>query len=284
MTLDLFKRKVYEKFYKWRVQRLRPKTIKKLENPNLIVSLTTFPKRFSVVHIAIRGILLQSVLPDRLICYLGSDCTPDVLTEEMKELEQYGVEYRFVEGNLKPHKKYLYAVQEFPDATIITIDDDVIYDRKMIESLVICSKKHPQCICARRVHKIKVDYKNRKFMKYCDWEYEYIPESDEESMTFFPTGVGGVLYPPHSLHMDAFNVEKIKEQCLNADDIWLKIMSIRNHTNVVAVKCYYPHPVIVDDSQEFALNSQNVSFGANDKYWDSLVKYYNIDIDDVMDK
>lgn len=264
--------------YKWRVTLCHPHKLSGEIEPSVVVSLTTFPKRFSVVHLAIKSILLQTKRPDRVICYLGSDCSPEILTDKMKALEQYGVEYRFVEDNIKPHKKYFYAMQKYPNATIITIDDDVLYDRKTIESLLACLERHPNCVCARRIHRIKIDRNSKQFLRYSDWDYEYIPKNEDESILYFATGIGGVLYPAHCLHEDAFNIENVKAKCLNADDIWLKIMELRKGTKVAWAKCFYPHPVVIEDSQEVCLNEENVSAGWNDKYWDDLVNEYKISI------
>ena len=282
-NIKLFIRKAYEKVYKRRVDILRPKALRIVNDPKVIVALTTFPERFNVVHLAIKSILLQTVRPDKVICYLGCDCTPSMLTAEMKNLMQYGVEYRFVENNIKPHKKYFYAMQEYPDATIITIDDDVLYDRNTIKSLIDCSKKHVGCVCARRIHRIKIDKQKQSFLKYSDWDYEYIPKHDEESMLYFATGIGGVLYPARCLHKDAFCLGTLQEKCLNADDIWLKIMEIRNGTKVAWAKCIYPHPIVLENSQATCLNVENVNKGLNDQYWDELIKDYKISVAQMLD-
>jgi len=90
----------------------------------IIVSLASYPARFEQIHIAVKSIMLQSMKPDRIIVWLGEDVERGGLTRKMLELEQYGIEYRHVR-DLKAHKKYIYAMQEFPDDVVITIDDDL---------------------------------------------------------------------------------------------------------------------------------------------------------------
>ena len=92
-----------------------------------IVSLTSWEPRFDVLPVALKSILLQTRRPDRVILYLGSDVDPEKLPLEVRRFEEKGVEIRFMEENLRAHKKYYYAMEEFPDSTIITVDDDVIY-------------------------------------------------------------------------------------------------------------------------------------------------------------
>ena len=41
-----------------------------------------------------------------------------------------GLEIIFVSDELACHNKYYYAFQQYSDDVIITVDDDVIYDKK----------------------------------------------------------------------------------------------------------------------------------------------------------
>ena len=49
----------------------------------------------------------------------------------------------------------------------------------------------------------------------------------KKSKNFLILGVGGVLYPPNSVHHDIFNIENIKNLSLTADDIWLTAMLLK---------------------------------------------------------
>jgi hypothetical protein len=44
----------------------------------------------------------------------------------------------------------------------------------------------------------------------------------------FPTGVGGVLYPPALLHREVLDAGTFQSICPYADDIWLYFMGRRN--------------------------------------------------------
>lgn len=237
----------------------------------VIVSLTSFQPRFKNIHWCLKSLLLQSYKPDRIVVWFGNDVTEDMLTPEMRELEQYGIEYRFDnEKNLMPHKKYFYAMQEEPESVIITVDDDAVYAKNTIESLINTHKKYPDAVCARRVHKIERS-SDGAILSYNLWKKEYKSEK-KPSFDLVAVGVGGVLYPPHCLFKDAFDTEKIQQLCLRADDLWLKYMETLNHVKVVWVKCFLPHPPSLEGID--SLNEENVLDGKNDECLNKLEKAY----------
>lgn len=238
----------------------------------IILSLTTYNKRYKTIGLTLKSLLLQTVKPDKIIVWLDDDIPENRITEEMKEFEKYGIEYRHTNLNIKPHNKYYHAMCEFPNDIIITVDDDIIYPKSMIEELINMYEKYPDSVCARRVHLMTFDSEDN-LKKYNDWKYEY-RRSTKPSHLLCATGVAGVLYPPHALPQEAFNADNIKEYCLNADDIWLKVMEIKNDVKVVWAKNHLVLPPLVKNSQTFTLNSINVLQNENDKYIQNLQNKY----------
>ena len=239
----------------------------------IIVSLTSYPLRFSNIYLCLKSLLCQTVKPDKIIVWLGSDATEADLTDEMKSLEQYGVEYKFDrKNNLKPHKKYYYAMQEYPEDIIITVDDDAVYLEKTLESLMKSYLRYPTAVSARRVHKITYNEKGN-INPYEKWLKEYRKER-KDSFELIAVGVGGVLYPPHSLNDSAFNIEDIKTLCLGADDIWLKCMEMLNGTKVVWVPCFFAHPSALGITT--SLWQGNVNEDQNDIYLSLVSERYKL--------
>lgn len=243
----------------------------------IIVSLTSYPARFSCIHLALKSIMLQTVKPDKIIVWLDENVTREQLTKEMIELEQYGIEYRNMPGDLKPHKKYLHAMQEFPEDIIITVDDDLIYAADVIESLMKTHEKYPDAVCARRVHKMTTDA-NGNIASYNDWKGEYM-QSQTPSHDLVATGVGGVLYPPHCLDSRAFDTDLIQKLSLKADDIWLKFMELLAGTKVVWAACRIPIPEAIEKEQSSNLRSENVHQNMNDVYFNHVMDYFKVNID-----
>ena len=229
--------------------------------PKIVVSLTSFRSRFAQLPKTLKSLLFQSVKPDAIVVWFDEP-SKEALTPELLELEKYGITYRFGVENLKPHKKYFYALQKFSDSIVITVDDDLIYPPDLIESLYRTWQKYPDCICGRRVHRIRFN-ENGTVKPYNDWLFE-CSSIKNPSHELFATGVGGVLYPPHIFDGRVFDAEKIKKLCLEADDVWLKWHELRLGVKVVWAKNNMIHPPIVQGSQKIALSSENVQGNKND--------------------
>lgn len=240
----------------------------------VVVSLTSFPLRFDKIHICLKSLLLQKVKPDRIIVYLGSDSSRDQFTKEMLDLERYGVEYRIdSERNLKAHKKYFYAMQDFPNDIIVTADDDLYYPSNWLSSLLKTYKKYPNAISARRVHLMR--QKDGSLLPYNMWK-DQCRSVLEPSFSLLATGGSGKLYPPHCLNECTFDDKSFKELCFDADDIWLKCMEIVSGIPVVWAKNWEVDQLGVGSNEKGALSKQNVDCSHNDVCLKNVVNFYNI--------
>ena len=246
----------------------------------IVVSMTTFPQRFDKIGIVIRSILYQDLKPDKIVIYLDGETKYSDLTEEMISFEKDGVEYRFHnETLLKCHSKYLFAMLDYPDAIIVTTDDDVILPHNWLRSLVDSYLKYPNAVSARRVHLMRYD--NGGFLPYNHWFDQWRKEK-KPSHLLFATGVGGVLYPPHCLMPEALNQEMIKKLSLNNDDIWLKCWEVMSGTPVVWVPNNEVALAQTENEQEVALSNTNVSEGRNDILFYNVLEYYGLKTSDFL--
>ena len=249
----------------------------------IIVSLTSFPPRFGTLPLCLKSLCLQTIKPDKILVYLGTDTT--TIPHELLDLEKYGIEFIKTDDNLMPHKKYFYAMQSFPDDIIITVDDDCIYSKNLVKSLLKAHKKYPRCVAAVRVHKMAYSH-GHTLLSYNNWINNYTT-CRKPSYTLFATGVGGVLYPPGSLPKETFDAGTIKRYCLKADDIWLKFMQLLNRTKVVSAPLalfYSPEPYEINETQFIALNKSNVAKMKNDAFISALKDLYCFDplVHDIM--
>ena len=243
----------------------------------LIVSLTTFPLRINKVWITIESILHQKIKPDRVILWLyeGEFKDKTSLPKNLLELERRGLQIKFCNENLMPHLKYFYTMKKYQDANVITIDDDIIYSPDLIEKLLIAHKKYPKAICSIISREIHVE--GSKIYPYGQWKYinvNTIPRYRNLVM-----GVGGTLYPKNSLHPEVFNLNGLKLMSLRADDLWLKVMSIKNNTKVLSLAGEYSRffiPTIFEEN--ISLMDSNIGMGENDIIFKKLLKYYKIPI------
>ena len=240
---------------------------------HIVVSLTSFPARFGTLHFALKSILNQRMKPDVIFLCLTKDEVKDEteLPQSVLELKKYGLQIYFADDNLKPHNKYFHAMKLYPNSLIITVDDDNIYDRNLVADLYASFQKYPSAVSARRVHKIITA------LPYHKWRYEYKKETTP-SLDLLATGVGGVLYPPGLLPPETFEADKIRELCLNADDIWLKFMELKNNIPVVWVKGKRVHPLNIKRAQKITLQKNNYHGNLNDNYITGLRNYYGVNL------
>lgn len=247
----------------------------------IIVSLTTIPSRIWSVQISLDCILRQTVKPDKIILNLGQEVFEGVtLPKSFKNLEKRGVEIRYV-SYLSPHSKYYYTMQDYPNDIIVTIDDDVIYKRTVINELLKSYQRHPNAVSCLRAHKMMFD-RNFNLLPYNQWNYETI-EENIPSMRIFSTGAGGVLYPPRSLYKDLFETKLIRELCFRTDDVWLKAMEVMNKTPVVLASKNYRRLTLVKRSQKYALKRTNTHKAENDVSIKNVFGYYEIKYEDLKD-
>ena len=241
----------------------------------IIVSLTSFPPRFPNIGLCLKSLLCQDTKPDRIIVYFSNDTNESDLTEEMREYQKYGIEYRFnKQYNLKPHDKYIHAMKEFPDDIVVTADDDIVYPHDWLTSLISTYERYPNCICARRVHLMTFD-ENGDLRKYNHF-IDQCRKITTPSRQLLATGCGGALYPPHLLIEETFNIDNIIKLSLDADDIWLKCMEILSDVKVVWVKNWEVEPATTVRESPSALSSSNVGESKNDIILRNVMKEYNI--------
>lgn len=249
--------------------------VKYKKNNDVIISLTSFPARLDTLDICLKSLLCQSVRPYKIIVYFGCDVKRDAVPKNVLLYEKRGVEFCYDdEMNLKPHKKYFYAMQEYNDKSVITVDDDVVYPRRMLERLISAHEKYPNTVCAGRVHRIMFDA-DGKFMKYNDWMHGDDLTKDP-SFRLVPIGIGGVLYPAGAISEKAFDAKKIKELCLNADDLWLKCASCSNGVKVKFVEGASRFLYTIEEAQSVALRDTNVSENKNDYFWKNALNYFGL--------
>lgn len=247
----------------------------------VVVSLTSFPDRMDTIHLCLRSLLCQKMKPDEIILYLSKEQFSDVsIPQKVLNLKKHGLKIVFCDDDIKPHKKYYYAMQQYPNDIIITVDDDVFYRRNLVRDLVCEHAKRKDEIICTRAHMIKFD--EGKILPYKVWDYE-TDKIQSPSHYLLATGVGGVLYPARALPEVTFDKKRIKELCLLADDIWLKAMEIKSGRKVFAIPASKVTYVVgIWRSERVALNHANVGENRNDTYIRNVMSYFNISEQDFI--
>lgn len=234
----------------------------------IIVSFTSYPPRIKSVHRVVESLYRQTVKADEIILYLSLDEFPKVEAELPEKLRrmigQGGFRIAWVCGNLKSHKKYYYALQEFQDAVVITVDDDKIYAETMIFDLMESYKRFPDSVSARIARIILK--RPETLEQYVKWEKEEKIEEckDVPRMDLCAIGAGGVCYSPRLVNENWFHKETIMKVAGDYDDLWLKYSEIISNIPVVYTKPSQKD-ITIDDSQICRLSANNLYGSGNDK-------------------
>ena len=187
----------------------------------LVVSVTSYPPRYPMLLPTLKKLLSQSVRADHVILWLAPDDI-DALPAEVRLLASEGLQIRTVD-DLGPHKKYFGARQAFPNAYIVTMDDDAAYPRHAVADLVRAHRPGEKAVVARRARRVTISSASARsgptLAPYCDWPI--VHGGGELGDDLLPTGVGGVLYPPGAIREEALDPATIRRLCLFGDDFWL---------------------------------------------------------------
>ena len=241
--------------------------------PQIIVSLTSFPQRVKFVPIVVERMMIQTMKPDQIILWLSKEQFPGLeadLPDSVLDLQKYGVQIKWCDGDIKAYKKLLPALKEYPEDIIIIIDDDLIYDLDFIEKLYKGHTAYPEAIIASRVHKITLD-SNDRIQLYDKWVKEADFDLYETRDDWFFTGGAGTLFPPHIFGEEVLNQDVIQKLCPYADDIWLNIQAAMKRVPIVNAACNR-YLTYIDGSQEIRLVDINKT--KNDEQLKALTEHY----------
>lgn len=222
----------------------------------IVVSLTSFPYRINSVYKVISLLLNQTVKPDRVVLWLSKEQFENVeIPENLLNLEKYGLEIKWVDKDIKSFKKLVPSVKEFPEAIIITADDDILYPDNYIESLYLSYLDNPNVIHANRAFLIKQRKNGKFYISSRNYTYNktYLPRYRNELMTGY-----GTLFPPNSLDKNVINDEIFTKEIPTNDDIWFWGMAVLNGTKIMVNKNGYKLHLVEDNSvQEHSLKNMN---------------------------
>lgn len=227
-----------------------------------IVSLTSFPEAIPYCVRAIRSVLDGSMLPDRIVLYLDTWKFPGgVLPEELEKLKSECplFEVRFDSSDIRSYKKLIPALRDFPEDVIVTVDDDIFYHRHMLRDLVRMHRRMPDAVIAHRVRRIIPDRPYSMWRKY-KW-YDFIFRRLRPGYANLQTGVGGVLYPPHSLDETMLDPELFMSLAPTVDDVWFWAAAVSKGTYVVPLPNGQHRCREIGKPKELSLKTTNLKPG-----------------------
>ncbi len=230
----------------------------KIQKQQVVVSMTSFPEAIPYAVQAIHSILNGSVLPDKLILYLTFSQFPECkIPEDLRLLAEKNplFEIRNYDRDIRSYRKLIPALIDFPEAIIVTVDDDVAYHKHMLRDLLDLHSQVPGAVLAHRAKSIKWGKPYRSWKKF-RW-YDFVFKKIHKSFLNLQTGVGGVLYPPHSLKKEMMDVDLFTEIAPSTDDIWFWAAGVANGYPVVPVPFGHNKPRGLGKPKRLSLKTTN---------------------------
>lgn len=235
-----------------------------INKEQVIVSLTSFPAAISYVIPTVKSLLRGSILPDKIVLYLTfSQFGEKGLPSELNELsEKYPIfEIRNYDRDIRSYRKLIPALIDFPDAVIVTVDDDVCYHKDMLRDLLRLHAELPNAVLAHRAKRMKPGKPYRTWSKY-RW-YDFLFKRIHSGYKNIQTGVGGVLYPPDSLKKEMLDEDIFVKIAPTTDDIWFWAAAVANGYPVVPVPFGHNKPKGVGKPKELSLKTVNFKSGTD---------------------
>ena len=228
---------------------------------SLVVTLTSYPPRFPDLAKTLRSLVDQTIAADRTELWVAeSDAA--ALPREVQDLRAHGLTIETCR-DIRSYKKLIPALERDAASYYVTADDDVYYPPHWLASLVRGAKAHPGAVIASRAHMAHLTDEGR-LPPYASWELATSrTRSESGDAVLFPTGVGGILYPPTAFTEQVFDEKSFMEICPRGDDIWFFWMARMAGTPHRRTRDWFD---IVEwpQTQEVALYNDNLLADGND--------------------
>ena len=238
----------------------------------LVVSLTSYPKRFKGLATTLKTLLSQEVRADFVVLWIYKD-DAHLLPPNVLRLRSKGLSIRLVDVDMLSYKKLIPALAEFNDAYIATADDDIYYPRDWLSMLVSAVKLERREVVGLRGRWIEFEA-DGSFAPYIRWKL--LDQETSASARVLLTGGAGTLYPPNCFAAEVADVDTFLSLSPSTDDLWFYFLLRKNGYVCRKVGGWIPI-VGVEGSQQQSLWAINEG-GENDRAWDKLVQAFGCPI------
>ena len=255
-------------------------SLEELENKNkrqipIIISLTTIPSRIKTLHITIRSLLNQDILPEKIVLWLNNQYQ-NKIPRKLKQLKGKTFEIRFSEYTFS-HRKLIHSLEVFKDKTIVTVDDDLIYHREFLKLLYIEHLKHPNLVIGNRCREISYNLKG-DVLPYLKWPFLNKENHNYNEKALMPVGAFGVLYPVNILDRKVQDVGLFSKLSPKSDDLWFKTMTLLNNHLSIQAENRAPDPIPIIATQRSSLKKINNKLDYKRVQWEQITKHFNLSL------
>lgn len=244
------------------------------DSPDVVVSMTSFPARIDDAWIAVEAMLRQDHAPERVVLVLSDEEFPTrEIPQKLVEQKRRGLEVLWTPRNNGCFNKLIPTRLAYPDATIVTVDDDMLYRPWLVSRLVADARQHPGTVVGHRGWEVQLGPGG--LTPYVDWPGASCSSPTDRVLL---TGVGGVLYPPDALPIELLtDLDLALTLTPHNDDIWFWAVARVAGTPVRCLALTSGRP-LRRHSRTPMLNTVNVAAGQNDAQLASVIEHFRLPV------
>jgi hypothetical protein len=192
-------------------------TTGRLAVPSVTVSLTTIPSRIHAIYPTLASLVDQTVLPSRIVVAIP----PYSRRQQRAYVVPRKLERHPLVTILRPDRDWgpatklipsLDALRDDPDACVLAVDDDNVYPRTFVETMLHAAAHLPDSAIGLRGWKVPAT------LRWSERRTIFATGLDSPEQVDVLEGCGGVLVRPR-FFTPAFR--HLHDAALFADDVWI---------------------------------------------------------------
>lgn len=265
----------------------------------IILSCTTTKDRLEFLYYTVKSVYRQTLKPD--VFYINISQDSHMQDSGIKEpptwLNNENIVVNFVE-NTGPYRKLLPVLSKSSEEDIIvTIDDDVLYHRNWLKTIVETAMEHPAEIVCGRAKKINKNVLGL-YQSYYNWRRV---KTSCSGFWLLPIGCAGVAYRKNLINEEFIKDGNFLKIAKANDDLWFRMASLINGVNVYVNRdveignITLVHNKGLELNNVFSINGNSMtrkltyelfgrtfgylgaSLSDNDTAWKKIIRYSNFD-------
>lgn len=266
----------------------------------VIVSCTTTLDRLKYLYHMLKTLEEQTVQPDEVVIHISS--APYLSDKGISDAPEWMTRGNFrvqETANTGPYRKLIPLLPEIGEEDLlVTADDDILFDRSWLETLLSHARERPDQLIATRARYIRRN-KNGHFMNYHNWNRVY---SQHSGMNILPLCGAGVVFRKSQLDLELSADTSFLSIAPTTDDLWYRALSLKKGVsvfvdpNIDASSIYLKHDEGLQELNLFKGNSGGVKnillnkfkrswfdligkpLTANDKAWRAIYHHARLEL------
>lgn len=242
----------------------------------VVIGMTSYPARINEAWKAIETLLRQDGAGIPVVLVLSEDEFPGrIIPRRLHNQTKRGLQILWTDTNGRSFDKLLPVRKAFPNATIITVDDDKYFPRTLVCKLLDAHALNPGHIIGARGWRVLPDTHTGEVHFGTGWIRS---EPGDTGSGLHVPGGNGCLYPPGSLDSVVDDLDLAQRLCPTTDDIWFWVAAHRAGTPVYCLGLPAHRPI---GSQRDTPALSDVNSQREQEQFQSVLQHFGITATDL---